>query len=341
MWLKAYLNFLPKRPEWAIITDLIIEASTPEGLVKKAIINPFLQRWNPPTQRNPQKVNSDIKRMIKVAKKFNTNLAAIRLTPQLSAQLPTWYHLSAEPRAINTIAAKCLIEKHNTYTVAELIKASTRIRTLDQNDPHNQSAYCQCHPCKIDRKKNCLNPDTCATEAKKRVEMIPPKLNPTHPGYHHRNLSLTRTRKEQNSRAKVTNDAILFNPTIISKVNLAECFRIFTDPTKISNKLARRHQDPRMLARHPQLVVHTDGACYNNGKMNMQSGSGIWYRPDDKKNQVIRVPGESQSNQVGELVAVIEAINATPPFQPLEILTDSKYVINGLTTHLRTWENCS
>jgi len=44
MWLKAYLNFSPKRPEWAIITDLIIEASVPKGLVKKAIINPFLQR---------------------------------------------------------------------------------------------------------------------------------------------------------------------------------------------------------------------------------------------------------------------------------------------------------
>jgi ribonuclease HI len=73
--------------------------------------------------------------------------------------------------------------------------------------------------------------------------------------------------------------------------------------------------------------------------MNALSGSGIWYGPDDEKNRVIRVPGDSQSNQVGELVAVIKAINATPPFQPLEILTDSKYVINGLTAHLGTWEN--
>ena len=48
IWLKAYLNFSPKRPEWAIITDLIIEASAPEGLVKKAVINPFLQKWNHP-----------------------------------------------------------------------------------------------------------------------------------------------------------------------------------------------------------------------------------------------------------------------------------------------------
>jgi len=26
MWLKMYLNFSPTRPEWALITDLIIEA---------------------------------------------------------------------------------------------------------------------------------------------------------------------------------------------------------------------------------------------------------------------------------------------------------------------------
>jgi hypothetical protein len=73
-----------------MVTDLIIEASAPQGLVKKALINPFLQRWPAPTGRNnPGKLNNDIQRMIKVAKKYNTNLAAIQLTPNLSAQLPT------------------------------------------------------------------------------------------------------------------------------------------------------------------------------------------------------------------------------------------------------------
>jgi hypothetical protein len=43
IWLKAYLDFSPKSPEWATIMDLIIEVSAPEGLVKKAILNPFLQ----------------------------------------------------------------------------------------------------------------------------------------------------------------------------------------------------------------------------------------------------------------------------------------------------------
>ena len=52
MWLKVYLDFSPKRPEWAIVTDLIIEASAPKGLMKKAIINPFLQSWTALSRRS-------------------------------------------------------------------------------------------------------------------------------------------------------------------------------------------------------------------------------------------------------------------------------------------------
>jgi hypothetical protein len=54
---------------------------------------------------------------------------------------------------------------------------------------------------------------------------------------------------------------------------------------------------------------------------------------------VTALPGTAQSNQIGEIAAVIIAINATAPYQPLKIITDSKYVIDGLTTYLHTWED--
>jgi len=38
-------------------------------------------------------------------------------------------------------------------------------------------------------------------------------------------------------------------------------------------------------------------------------------------------------------VAIIEAISAIPPFHPLTIFSDSKYAIEGLTEHLRSWED--
>ncbi|KAI0264086.1 ribonuclease H-like protein, partial [Russula aff. rugulosa BPL654] len=87
------------------------------------------------------------------------------------------------------------------------------------------------------------------------------------------------------------------------------------------------------------IVVYTDGACFKNGKLNAKCGGGIWFGPDDHRNRALRVPGNEQSNQIGELAAVIAATEEVPPFAPLEIVTDSTYVINGLTTHLRTWED--
>ena len=51
------------------------------------------------------------------------------------------------------------------------------------------------------------------------------------------------------------------------------------------------------------------------------------------------MPGKLQSNQIGELAATIVAIQRTPHFFPLEIISDSKYVIKGLTENLHNWED--
>jgi ribonuclease HI len=42
---------------------------------------------------------------------------------------------------------------------------------------------------------------------------------------------------------------------------------------------------------------------------------------------------------VGEICAIISATEKVPRFQPLLIITDSKYAIDGLTTHLEEWKN--
>ena len=144
--------------------------------------------------------------------------------------------------------------------------------------------YCQCCLCRMDREQNCINLDACMQEAKKRVKMIPLKLNLMHLEYHHGNLSLTRRRRDQNAIAKTMNNTILFDPMIMSKENLAECFKIFTDPTKMSNELVRCHQDLRTHERHLLVQVFTNGACFINRKKNAHCRSGIWYRPDNKRN---------------------------------------------------------
>ncbi|TFK54346.1 RnaseH-domain-containing protein, partial [Heliocybe sulcata] len=56
-------------------------------------------------------------------------------------------------------------------------------------------------------------------------------------------------------------------------------------------------------------------------------------------NQALRVPGEDQSNQAGELLAVVVALQIVPTFAPITFVTDSMYVIHSLTEHLGAWED--
>ena len=93
------------------------------------------------------------------------------------------------------------------------------------------------------------------------------------------------------------------------------------------------------MLRDQQIEVYTDGACYDNGKANVRYGSRVWFGPEQERNKAIRVPGNDQSNQVREIAAIIAAAEATLPSWPLKIYTDSQYVIDGLMTHLRTWED--
>ena len=242
------------------------------------------------------------------------------------------------PRSLATALAKCLLWRHTVTTVADLIAMSNRIWNPGPEPPHLPISMCVCHACTQDSLEGCLNPHQCANEALIRIYQIEPKLNPLSPN-HHGNFSLTPSQKAANVLAKANNDNILFDPFITCKNNLAKCFRIFTDPKRISNLSAARNYTRRFNMRYRNINVYTDGACYNNGKLNACCGSGIWLAPNDPHNKAFRVPGPNQSNQIGEITAIIQAISAIPPFRPLTILSDSKHAIDGLTDHLSTWEN--
>ena len=97
---------------------------------------------------------------------------------------------------------------------------------------------CECAAdCESDRLKGCQDPHTCAQEALQRIYNIKPKLNSLQPNGHHGNLSLTKRCKARNTAAIQNQRAVLFNPSITSKNDLAECFRVFTEPNRISDIL--------------------------------------------------------------------------------------------------------
>ena len=150
---------------------------------------------------------------------------------------------------------------------------------------------------------------------------------------------MTPNRKVRNAVALLTNKDVTFDPSITCKGMLADCFRIFTTTEDLTPTLATQTLTRGIHLDNNKVEVYTDRACMNNGKANASCGSGIWFGPNHPHNSAVKVPGPNQSNQIGELVAVIKAAEATPNFYELAIVSNSKYVIEGLTKHLPEWED--
>ncbi|KAN0104009.1 hypothetical protein V8E52_011410, partial [Russula decolorans] len=131
----------------------------------------------------------------------------------------------------------------------------------------------------------------CASEAQNKINALFPKYNPLILDERHGDLSLTTSRKRKNLQARYQNELITFDPSITTKNDLTECFRIFTNPNVPSKQPAKRRIDPGANLRHQTVSVFTDGACLNNGKSNARSGSGIWFGPNDQRNKAIKIPG--------------------------------------------------
>jgi ribonuclease HI len=140
---------------------------------------------------------------------------------------------------------------------------------------------------------------------------------------------------------KQRNGEITFDPSVTNKTQLSEGLRIFTKPDRIIPIPAYRLRTPRRDHEQEtsQLTIYTDGSCSNNGKQNAVCGSGIWVGDNHHLNKAIKVPGTSHSNQIGELSAVLVALQSADILTPLKIITDSRYVIDGLTSHLTNWED--
>ena len=87
------------------------------------------------------------------------------------------------------------------------------------------------------------------------------------------------------------------------------------------------------------LYVYTDGACINNGSSNAKAGIGIYFskdHPDNISKELNNDNGNIKlTNNIAELVAIIEAINIIKKSSKPNkiIITDSAYAIKCATTY--------
>ena len=89
------------------------------------------------------------------------------------------------------------------------------------------------------------------------------------------------------------------------------------------------------------VMVYTDGACPNNGKGGARAGIGVWWNYGHKHNVSERVKGEKQTNNVGEIQAIVRAIRLACEMKnvrKLQINTDSEFTINSVTKWMSGWK---
>lgn len=104
-------------------------------------------------------------------------------------------------------------------------------------------------------------------------------------------------------------------------------------------------KDPKMknnLDKDQSTVVYTDGACQTVCGERL-AGVGVWFGPNDERNISSLLPGELQTNQRAELYAAIAAMTehsySKSAEQHLIVVTDSKYLVEGMLDWTYRWES--
>jgi len=83
-----------------------------------------------------------------------------------------------------------------------------------------------------------------------------------------------------------------------------------------------------------KIIAYTDGACSGNPG---PGGWGVWLRAGNHEKELCG--GEKHTtNQRMELQAAIEALKALKQPSSITIVTDSKYVLNGITDWVHGWK---
>ena len=350
-WVQAYLKLGAERPTWAFVADEIFANDAPGELKSlennpNARINQFLQTWHSrknkkrgpdPTEDDDQNIPRDLREMIKVARKYGVRLEATEATNEVRGELPaircSQTKDDTRPETMCDKFGKCIRDKHGMRVLEDV----TALATATPRE-HKRNKKCKCEKCtRIRRDTGCRHPNKCIERAARLLESVKEKWNPTetHPPEFLTSPSPEETGPRLNPATNQTVHTL--NPFRVEE-SLKDCFRVFTDGKPTPALLPVRAPRTEEFAGHP-VVVYTDGSCTNNGETTAEAGSGVWYGNNDERNVGLRVPGPDQSNQTGELFAILHALRTVPPDRALTIKTDSMYAILGLTRNLERWED--
>ena len=188
----------------------------------------------------------------------------------------------------------------------------------------------------------CKAHHKCVEAAAAWARATRPKVNafmmtPTKPWTGEKdNLDHTVRRLQANKERRERDQAVCLNPDITHRGDLHKATRIFGKEETRSDMPAYRRTNMNIVP--GTLDLFTDGSADKNGKADSRCGAGVW-SSEPQYCKSVRVPGIPQTNNRGEIAAVVVALESAPPNQKVVIHSDSTYVINALIDGHKKWED--
>lgn len=318
------------------------------------LIHPFLQTWK--VNVNAKGLPDNLKRMMKAAYKYNVALVVNAPNQTLRKAMPYWYHVGTKATLASKYHnkwGKCQRTSHGVKTVGDMLAHTCK----SNNEWCEETEGCECPTCEDDRLLGCDSPQKCRKDAALKLDNLRPEWDP----------------RKWPSAVQQQDDALPPLPEGYKKTHKlglepvadpAKLLRVFTDPdiplrehilpehrsppptaqvmaqgrqTRAHTRSQQQAPAPAQLPAGETVEVYTDGSCFDNGTRDARCGSGLWYGHNDERNQALRVGLEEKSNNVGELVAILVAIQSHRNASRICISTDSQYAMDAVTTRAEEW----
>ncbi|TEB27505.1 hypothetical protein FA13DRAFT_1603655, partial [Coprinellus micaceus] len=251
---------------------------------------------------------------MKVVYKYDAKLIPTSLNKALRDTMPYWYHIGNKEQLVskyNNTWGKCQRDVHNITTVGQMHHHTNKRRGYGCRN----RITCRCGACTRDKRDGCKHPPKCRANAEKKMGNLKEAWDPTAAEYER---AQTTDANDEDSTPAIT---ILDPPSHPSQL-----VRIFT--TEGEGPAPQPHWPQGGIRDEAEeeggeVTVYTDGSSHDNGSTTAKCGSGLWYGVDDQRNMAIRVgPPIGQSNNTGEVVAVMKAIQLHRDTRTIEIVSD-------------------
>jgi ribonuclease HI/exonuclease III/chemotaxis regulatin CheY-phosphate phosphatase CheZ len=325
IWLKKYLTSKEDRHLWTLVTDHIIFRNiTKTPMVDQEDRLSWIQQTWHESAAGWNTIPTSIKEMLKVGRRFNIGIDALKINEITKRKLPIWHHIAVKDNYTwNKAAARCLKKNHEIKTVGQ----------LQDFIIYNQDA------------QGCKNKEKCLRIANTLMGKIPEKFNPLMNTPTKDNLDHTPRRIRDNKNRNITETPITFDPNITEVGDPNNAIRIFIKDPKYkqrSNPEKRNGLKPAWRLERPntgkEITLYTDGSSKENGTAKARAGYGIWHEENSEFNRAERILGENQSNQRAELIAISRALQLNEQ-DDLIIKSDSKFCLTGIIERIKKWED--